>query len=164
MHRRSVAVFDRFLSALSVILDKTEAHCEARKIKPEVILSARLFPDMFPLVKQVQLTCDFSARCTARLAGVEPKSFPDTETTFAEVSDRIAAARGYMASFQATDFAHASDRPIHFKAGGRDMVLPGEEFLSFYSLPQFFFHLTTAYDILRANGVDLGKRDYMGAP
>ena len=164
MHRRSVAVFDRFLSALATILDKAEAHCSAKKIAPEVILTARLFPDMFPLTKQVQLACDFSARCTARLAGVEPKSFPDTETSFAELKDRIAAARGYMGSFQAADFAHADTRDIHFKAGGRDMVLKGDEFLSFYSLPQFFFHLTTAYDILRANGVELGKRDYMGAP
>ncbi len=164
MHRRSVAVFDRFLSALSAILDKAEAHCEAKKIKPEVILAARLFPDMFSFTRQVQLACDFATRGTARLAGVEPKSFPDTETTFAELKDRISAARGYMGSFQAADFAHADAREVHFKAGGRDMVLKGEEFLSFYTLPQFFFHLTTAYDILRANGVELGKRDYMGAP
>jgi hypothetical protein len=164
MHRRSVAVFDRFLSALAVILDKAEAHCEARKIKPEVILAARLFPDMFPFTKQVQLACDFAARGTARLAGVEPKGFPDHETTFAELKDRISAARGYMGSFQKADFAHADTRDIHFKAAGRDMVLKGDEFLSFYTLPQFFFHLTTAYDILRANGVELGKRDYMGAP
>jgi uncharacterized protein len=164
MHRRSVAVFDRFLSALAVILDKAEAHCAAKKIKPEVILAARLFPDMFSFTKQVQLACDFAARGTARLAGVDPKSFPDTETSFAELQDRIAAARGYMGSFQKADFAHAPERPIHFKSGGRDMVLPGEEFLSFYALPQFFFHLTTAYDILRMNGVELGKRDYMGAP
>lgn len=164
MHRRSVAVFDRFLSALSTILDKAEAHCEARKIKPEVILAARLFPDMFPFTRQVQLACDFAARGAARLAGVEPKSFPDTETSFAELKARIAAARGYMGSFQAADFAHAETREIHFKTGGRDMVLKGDEFLSFFSLPQFFFHLTTAYDILRHNGVDLGKRDYMGAP
>jgi uncharacterized protein len=164
MHRRSVAVFDRFLSALAAILDKAEAHCEAKKIKPEVILSARVFPDMFPLVKQVQLACDFAARGTARLTGRDPKSFPDTETTFAELKDRIAAARGYMGSFQAADFAHAETREVHFKAGGRDMMLTGDEFLSFYSLPQFFFHITTAYDILRMNGVDLGKRDYMGAP
>jgi uncharacterized protein len=164
MHRRSVAVFDRFLSALAVILDKAEAHCAAKKIKPEVILAARLFPDMFSFTKQVQLACDFAARGTARLAGVDPKSFPDTETSFAELQDRIAAARGYMGSFQKADFAHAPERPIHFKASGRDMVLPGEEFLSFYALPQFFFHLTTAYDILRMNGVELGKRDYMGAP
>jgi hypothetical protein len=164
MHRRSVAVFDRFLSALSTILDKAEAHCEARKIRPEVILTARLFPDMLPLTRQVQLACDFAARGTARLAGQEPKSFPDTETTFAELRQRIAAARGYIGGFQPADFTHAETREIHFKAGGRDLVLKGDEFLSFYALPQFFFHLTTAYDILRHNGVDLGKRDYMGAP
>ncbi|MDM7932789.1 DUF1993 family protein [Tabrizicola sp.] len=164
MHRRSVAVFDRFLSALATILARAEAHCEARKIKPEVILAARLFPDMFPLVKQVQLACDFAARGSARLAGQDPKGFPDTETTFAELQDRIAAARGYMASFQPEDFAHAPDRQITFKAGGHDLTLSGEEFLSFYALPQFFFHVTTAYDILRHSGVDLGKRDYMGAP
>ena len=164
MHRRSVAVFDRFLSALSVILDKASAHCEAKRIKPEVILAARLFPDMFPFARQVQLACDFAARGTARLAGAEPKGFPDTETSFAELKDRIAAARGYMGSFQAADFANAEARDVHFKAGGRDMVLKGGEFLSFYTLPQFFFHVTTAYDILRASGVELGKRDYMGAP
>lgn len=164
MHRRSVAVFDRFLATLAVILDKAEAHCEARRIKPEVILAARLFPDMFPLTRQVQLACDFAARGTARLAGQEPKSFPDHEVSFAELKSRIAAARGYMGGFQPADFAHADTREVHFKAGGRDMVLKGDEFLSFYALPQFFFHLTTAYDILRHNGVELGKRDYMGAP
>lgn len=164
MHRRSVAVFDRFLSALATILAKAETHCASRGIKPEVILAARLFPDMFPFTRQVQLACDFAARGTARLAGQEPKSFPDTETSFAELKDRIAAARGYMAGFQPADFAHAETRDIHFRASGRDMVLKGDEFLSFYALPQFFFHITTAYDILRANGVDLGKRDYMGAP
>lgn len=162
MHRRSVAVFDRFLSALATILDKTEAHCEAKKIKPEVILAARLFPDMFPFSRQVQLACDFAARGTARLAGAEPKGFPDTETSFAELKTRIAAARGYMAGFDANQLS--AEREVHFKAGGQDMVLKGDDFLSFYALPQFFFHLTTAYDILRHNGVDLGKRDYMGAP
>jgi len=162
MHRRSVAVFDRFLAALATIIDKAEAHCEAKKYKPEVILADRLFPDMFSFSRQIQLACDFAARGTARLAGAEPKGFPDTETTFAELKERIAAVRGYMASFDAADLS--PEREVHFKAGGRDMMLPGEEFLSFYSLPQFFFHLTTAYDILRHNGVELGKRDYMGAP
>ena len=162
MHRRSVAVFDRFLSALSSVLTKAEAHCEAKKIKPEVILTTRLFPDMFPFARQVQLTCDFAARGTARLAGADPKGFPDTETTFAELQDRITAARGYMAGFDAADLSPSRD--VQLKAGGNDMVLSGDEFLSFYSLPQFFFHLTTAYAILRANGVELGKRDYMGAP
>ena len=164
MHSLAVLTFDRFLAALSGLLAKTEAQCEAKKITPDAILQFRLFPDMFPFTVQVQLACDFAARGTARLAGAEPKGFPDTETSFAELKDRISAARGYMGSFQAADFAHADTREVHFKAGGRDMMLKGDEFLSFYSLPQFFFHVTTAYDILRANGVELGKRDYMGAP
>ncbi len=161
MQRRSVAVFDHFLAALSRVLTKAETHCEARKIKPEVFLSARLFPDMLPLTRQVQLACDFGARGAARLAGSEPQGFPDTETTFAELQARIAAARAYMAGFAAADLSPT--REVQFKAGGQDLVLPGEEFLSFFSLPQFFFHMTTAYDILRHNGVEIGKRDYMGA-
>jgi hypothetical protein len=164
MHRRSVAVFDRFLSALSGVLDKAEAHCEARKIKPEAILTARLFPDMFTFTKQVQLACDFAARGSARLAGQDPKSFPDTETSFAELKDRIAAARSYITGLDAADFAKAPDRQISFKAGGRDIVMTGEDFLVFFAFPQFFFHVTTAYDLLRHNGVELGKLDYMGAP
>jgi hypothetical protein len=164
MHRQSVAVFDRFLSALSAILKKAEAQCEAKKFKPEIILADRLFPDMFSFTRQVQLACDFAARGTARLAGQEPKSFADTETSFAELQDRISAARGYMASFSAEDLAKAPGRQITFKAGGHDMTLSGEDFLSFFALPQFFFHVTTAYDILRHNGIELGKRDYMGAP
>lgn len=164
MHRQSVAVYDRFLAALSSILTKAEAHCEARKYKPEVILADRLFPDMFSLTKQVQLACDFACRGAARLAGQDPKSFPDTETTFAELQDRIRAARGYMSSFPVEDYATAADRQITIKVGGQDMTFTGADFLAFYSLPQFFFHLTTAYDILRHNGVELGKRDYMGAP
>jgi len=162
MHRQSVAVFDRFLAALANILTKAEAQCEAKKIKFEVILSDRLFPDMLPLVKQVQLTCDFAARGSARLAGHDPKGFPDTETTLAELQARIAAVRGYIAGFRPEDFADAASRQITFKAGPSDMTLNGADFLSFYALPQFFFHLTTAYAILRHNGVEVGKRDYMG--
>lgn len=164
MHRQSVAVFDRFLAALSGILDKAEAQCEARKFKPEIILADRLFPDMFSFTRQVQLACDFATRGTDRLTGNDPKGFPDTETRFAELRDRISAARGHLASFQPEDFAHAADRQITFKAGGQDMTMLGQDYLSFFALPQFFFHVTTAYDILRHNGIDLGKRDYMGAP
>ena len=164
MHQASAPVFIQGLTGLVTVLDKAAAHVEARKLDPAALLQARLYPDMFPFARQVQLACDFAARGTARLAGAEPKGFPDTETSFAELKDRIAAARGYMGSFQAADFANAEARDVHFKAGGRDMVLKGDEFLSFFSLPQFFFHVTTAYDILRANGVELGKRDYMGAP
>lgn len=163
MHRQSVVTYDRFLAALSAILTKTEAHCAAKNIKPDVILAARLFPDMLPFVKQVQLACDFAARGAARLAGQDPKGFPDTETTFAELQARISAARSYMASFPPDAYADAAHRQITFKAGPNDMTLVGADFLAFYSMPQFHFHLTTAYAILRHNGVEIGKRDYMGA-
>ncbi len=163
MHSRSVAVYDRFLGSLSKILTKAEAHCTARNIKPEAMLTFRLFPDMFPLVKQVQLSCDFAARAAARLAGEEPKSFPDTETTFAELQDRIQAARGYMAGFESARYDGADTRQITIKMRGNDMTMSGENFLMIYSMPQFYFHLTTAYNILRHNGVELGKGDYMGA-
>ncbi len=163
MHHRSVAVYDRFLGSLSGLLTKAEAHCAAKNIKPEAMLTFRLFPDMLPFIKQVQLSCDFAARAAARLAGEEPKSFPDTETSFAELQERISAARGYMASFDAQRYDGADARKITLKVRGSDMVLTGENFLNIYSLPQFYFHVTTAYNILRHNGVEIGKGDYMGA-
>lgn len=163
MHRRSVAVYDRFLAALAAILQKADGHCTARGIKPEALLQFRLYPDMFPLVKQVQLACDFAARGAARLAGAVPKSFSDTETSFGELQARIAAARAYMAEFDAPAYDGAEARGITLRIAGEDRMLSGEDFLDFYSLPQFHFHLTTAYAILRHNGVELGKRDYMGA-
>lgn len=162
MHHRSIAVYDRFLANLSTILTKAEVHCTAKGIKPEAMLSFRLFPDMLPFVRQVQLACDFSARAAARLAGEEPKSFPDTETTFAELQDRIRAARGYMAGFDPARYDGAETRKIALKMRGQDVTMTGENFLNLYSLPQFHFHLTTAYNILRHNGVELGKGDYMG--
>ena len=162
MHHRSVAVYDRFLGNLSNLLAKAEAHCAARNIKPEAMLTFRLFPDMFPFIRQVQLSCDFAARAAARLAGEEPKSFPDTETTFAELQDRIAAARGYMAGFDPARYAGAETRQITIRIRGEEVTLPGEAFLNLYSLPQFYFHIATAYNILRHNGVELGKGDYMG--
>lgn len=163
MHRRSVTVFDRFLAALSTIMTKAEAQCEMRKFKPEVILADRLFPDMFSFTRQVQLACDFATRCLARLAGQKPKSFPDTETSFAELQDRITAARGYIANFPADVFAEAADRSDQFKVSTQEIHPSGQDFLSFVALPQFFFHLITAYAILRHNGVEIGKRNYMGA-
>lgn len=159
---QSVAVYDRFLGALSNILTKAEAHCAAKKIMPDALLGFRLFPDMLPLSAQVQLSCDFAARAAARLAGDEPQSFPDNETTFAELQARIAASRAYMASFGTDLFTDAATRQITIKQRGGDMVMSGQTFLNMYSAPQFFFHVTTAYNILRHNGVEIGKRDYMG--
>lgn len=163
MHHRSIAVYDRFLSSLSALLAKAEVHCTAKGIKPEAMLTFRLFPDMLPFIKQVQLSCDFAARAAARLAGEEPKSFPDTETSFAELQERISVARGYMASFDPSRYEGAEARNITLKVRGSDMVMTGENFLNIYSLPQFYFHVTTAYNILRHNGVEIGKGDYMGA-
>lgn len=163
MYALIVPPMDRTLGALSNVLAKAEAHCAAKTIKPEALLNFRLFPDMLPFVKQVQLACDFAARCSARMAGETPQSFADTETTFAELQARIAAARAYMASFPATAYQDAAARHITFRAGPADMTLPGAAFLVTYAMPQFHFHCTTAYNILRHNGVEIGKRDYMGA-
>ena len=163
MHAQIVLPMDRTLAALSNILTKAEAHCTARNIKPEALLNFRLFPDMLPFTKQIQLACDFAARCAARLAGETPQGFPDTETTFPELQARIAAARAYMASFPASAYADAATREVTFKAGPAEMTLTGAAFLANYATPQFHFHATTAYNILRHNGVEIGKRDYMGA-
>jgi uncharacterized protein len=163
MHAHIVAPMDRTLAALSAILAKAEAHCEAKGIKPEALLSFRLYPDMFPFTRQVQLACDFAARAAARLAGAEPKSFPDTETTFAELQARIAAARDYIGSFPASAHDGAATRPVTIRMRGQDVTMPGVEYLTLYSLPQVYFHATTAYNILRHNGVEIGKRDFMGA-
>jgi hypothetical protein len=162
IHAICVTAADRTLGQLSGILTKAEAHCTARSIPPEVLLTYRLFPDMLNFTWQVTLACDFAARAAARMAGVEPKSFPDTEKTFGELQDRIQAARAYISSFTPDQFDGAPTRIITVKRRGGDTVLPGQDYLLQFSLPQLHFHATTAYDILRHNGVDLGKRDYTG--
>lgn len=162
MHAQSVLTFDRFLAALSGILSKAEAHCEAQKITPDAILQFRLFPDMFPFTAQVQLACDFAARACARLAGDTPRSFPDTEGSFAELQSRIRAARDYIHGFGPERYEGAGERIVTFPTGGREMQMAGADYLSLYATPQVFFHLTTAYNILRHNGIALGKADFMG--
>jgi uncharacterized protein len=162
MYAQIIPPMDRTLAALSALLTKAEAHCTAQTIKPEVLLTFRLFPDMFAFTRQVQLACDFGARAAARLAGADPQSFPDTETSFAELQARIAAARVYMASFPASAYDGAETRDVTIKMRGQDVTMKGQAYLSTYSLPQFHFHATTAYNILRHNGVVIGKGDYMG--
>lgn len=163
MHAHIIPPMDRTLGALSGILAKAEAHVTAKAIKPEALLTYRLFPDMLPFTRQVQLACDFAARAAARLAGAEPQGFPDTETSFAELQARITAARAYMATFPATAYENAETRTVTIKMRGQDVSMPGLAYLTMYSLPQFHFHATTAYNILRHNGVEIGKADYMGA-
>ncbi|MGL4811452.1 MAG: DUF1993 domain-containing protein [Beijerinckiaceae bacterium] len=162
IHQASIAVMDKMIAALSRILTKAEHWADGRKISHEVILQARLAPDMFPLVKQVQIATDFAKGTASRLAGVEVPSWPDTERSFAELQARLQKTRDYIAGFTAERLAGAETRPVSIKIGGEPMTFDGADYLNFLALPNFYFHLTTAYAILRHNGLDLGKGDYMG--
>jgi hypothetical protein len=153
----------RALHALDGLLSKAEAHCEAHKIDPAVLFGFRLYPDMLAFSRQAQLTCDFSARMAARLAGRDPASFPDTETGFPDLHTRVAATSDYIQRFEDTEFSDAATRQITLKMRGSEMTMSGSDYLTLYALPQVYFHLTTAFNILRHNGVVIGKMDYMGA-
>jgi len=153
----------RSLGALSKILTRAEEHCTARSIDPAALLQFRLFSDMLNMTKQVQLTCDFAARLAPRLTGADLPSFPDSETTFAELQARIAAVLAYLDGFDADAFKGSEEREITIKLRSGEMKMNGLQFATQYAMPQFYFHMTTTYNILRHNGVELGKRDYMGA-
>jgi len=160
----SIPVFEIGLNALSVILDKAEAHAEAKKIDPTVLLNARLFPDMFPLTRQVQIACDQAKNGAARLAGLEPPKHEDNEKTFAELKARIAKALAYVKTLDAKAIDVATDRQVTFPLGPNNKGhMKGADFLNHFVLPNFYFHLTTAYDILRHCGLEVGKRDFLGA-
>ena len=150
------------LKALSKILQKAEDHCTARKIDPAVLLASRLYPDMFPLMRQVQIACDQARRGANRLAGTEPASVADTEVTFADLRARIDATLAGLAAITPDAFNGAEARTISFKAGPREMSFKGGDFVKFWTLPNFYFHMTTAYAILRHNGVEIGKTDFLG--
>lgn len=162
MFDHTIPPLTRTLAALGAILAKAEAHATARKIDPAALLTARLFPDMFTLTRQVQLTADFCARAGARLTGAEVPSFPDTETSFAELIARVNRARDYLLALDPAAFAGAAERVVTIKMRGQDVQMPGLQYLTLYSLPQVYFHAATAYGILRHNGVEVGKLDYMG--
>jgi hypothetical protein len=155
--------FLQTLGALSDILRKAEAHAVARKIAPETLLTARLYPDMLPLTRQIQIACDFAVKTCARLSGSEVPSTPDTEKTFDELQQRLAKAGDYVKDTAAAKFEGAENRDVTFPAGpDKTMTLKGQQYLSHFALPNFYFHATTAYDILRHNGLEIGKRDFMG--
>jgi len=151
----------RGLSSLSKILDKAEAHAEAKKIDPSVFLSARLYPDMYPLTRQVQIACDSARRGAIRLSGGEPSSVPDNEASFADLRARIARTVADVGAIPASAFDGAESRELTIKVRGSDMTFSGLDFVRAWSLPNFYFHLTTAYAILRHNGVELGKPDFL---
>ncbi len=155
--------FLQTLGALSDILRKAEAHAGARKIAPETLLTARLYPDMLPLTRQIQVACDFAVKTCARLSGSEVPSTPDTEKTFDDLQQRLAKATDYVKGVAPAKFDGADSRDVTFPAGpDKTMTLKGQQYLSQFALPNFYFHATTAYDILRHNGIELGKRDFMG--
>jgi hypothetical protein len=158
----TISPLTRTLNALSKIIEKAEAHCAAHGVDPDVLARDRLFPDMLPLTRQVQLSCDFAARMAARLTGAEVPAFPDVETTLPELRQRIATALDYLAKFKEAQFDDAASRQITIKQRSGEMTMSGEVYHSIYALPQFYFHVTTTYNILRHNGVALGKADYMG--
>ena len=164
IYQASIPVFNQMLGGLADVLAKAEAHVTARAIEPAALLQARLFPDMFALTRQVQIACDFARGVSARLAGVEVPAAPDTETSFAELQTRIASTRAFISGLAEADFAAAAEREIVLRPGTpKERRFTGQHYLLHYGLPQFFFHATTSYDILRHNGVEVGKKDYMGA-
>jgi uncharacterized protein len=162
MYAMSVEAFVPALRALNQMLDKGAAHATTKKFDPDVLVNARLAPDMYPLVKQVQIACDFAKNSTARLIGRDPPRFDDNEHQLAELNVRIAKTLDYLQSVQASAFEGAEEREITIPIPtGGSFKMNGVAFLRDWTLPNFYFHAITAYDILRHNGVDLGKRDFL---
>ena len=164
LYDAAVPAYLQILASLSGLLTKAEAHCTAKKIAPEVLLGSRLYPDMLPLSKQIQLASDFATRGCARLTQSEVPSTPDTEKTFEELRARLARTIDYVKSFKPAQFEGAETRDVTFPMGpDKTMTMKGQQFLSSFSLPQFYFHAAIAHGLLRHNGVEIGKRDFMGA-
>lgn len=164
MHAASVPVFQQLLTALAGILSKAEAHATERKIEPAALLQSRLFPDMFPLTRQVQIACDFATSVSARLAGAEVPAHEGGDQTFADLQQRIAATLAFVGGLDVGLFEGSEQREIVLRPGTpKERRIGGQAYLLAYGLPQFFFHVTTAYNLLRHNGVEIGKKDYMGA-
>jgi uncharacterized protein len=161
MYAMSIDVFVPMLNNLSSILDKGARHAEAKKFDTSVLVNARLAPDMLPLAKQVQLASDFAKNSVARLIGKDPPRFEDNETTLEELKTRIARTLEYLASVRAADMENAEQRDVKVPLRDGPLELKGLPFLQHWALPNFFFHVTTAYDILRHNGAEIGKRDFL---
>ena len=164
MYTTSIPVFKQLLNSLSVILTKAEAYATEKKFKPTVLLEARLSPDMFPLSRQVQIATDFAKSVSARLAGVEMPAYDDNEQTFAELQARIGKTLSFIESLTPSQFEGSETREIVLRPGTpKEKKMVGHTYLFNYGFPQFLFHVTTAYAILRHNGLEVGKGDFMGA-
>ncbi|HEX2859016.1 MAG TPA: DUF1993 domain-containing protein [Alphaproteobacteria bacterium] len=164
MSQASLPVFVRALTNLSNILKKAEAHAKAEGLDQGVLIGARLAPDMHPLARQVQIASDATKGAAARLSGTENPSFPDNEATFEELQERLAKTIAFIRSVPAGKVDGSEEKEIHLKVGGRDLNFKGRDYLLGFALPNLFFHISIAHGILRHNGVDIGKMDYLGTP
>jgi hypothetical protein len=164
MYQASAPRFANTLKNLSAILDKAKAHAEAKKIDEQVLTGSRLFPDMFALARQVQIACDSAKGAVARLAGVEIPKHEDTEKTFDELKARIAKTIAFIDGVKAAQVDGSEDKEVVLKLQGKDVPFKGMQYLLGFAWPNFYFHVATAYNVLRHNGVELGKRDFIGTP
>jgi hypothetical protein len=164
MYQASAPRFANTLKNLAAILDKAKAHAEAKKIDEQVLTSMRLYPDMLALARQVQIACDTAKGAVARLAGVDIPKHEDTEKTFDELKERIAKTLAFIATLKAAQIDGTEDKEIVLKLQGKDVPSRGMQYLLGRAWPNFYFHVTTAYNILRHNGVEIGKGDFIGTP
>jgi hypothetical protein len=163
MYQASAPRFARMLRNLSAILGKAQAHCEAKKLDAAALITFRFFPDMFPFSRQVQIACDQAKGACARLAGVEPPKHEDTEQTLADLQARIAKALDFVESLKPAQIDGSEGREVVLKLRAGELKFKGVDYLFNHAYPNFYFHVTTAYNILRHNGVELGKRDFVGS-
>jgi hypothetical protein len=164
MYQASAPRFVNTLKNLSAILDKAQAYADTKKIDPTVLTSYRLYPDMFTMARQVQVACDTAKGAVARLAGVEVPKHEDTERTLAELKARIAKTIEFIGTIKPAQIDGSEDKDITLKLGRQEVKFKGMQYLLGFAHPNFYFHATTAYDILRHNGLDIGKQDYIGNP
>ncbi|MFE8602713.1 DUF1993 domain-containing protein [Archangium violaceum] len=162
MYQASIPVFIRMLGNLSAILEKAAAYAAAKKIEPSVLINSRLAPDMLPLSFQIQIASDTAKGCAARLAGIDPPSMADTESTFPELQERIKKTIAFLQTVTAAQVDGSEEREIVLKMRNSELQFKGQSYLLGFALPNFYFHLTTAYAILRHNGLDIGKADFLG--
>ena len=163
MHSASVPVFIRMFANMTAWLDKAEAHAQAKKFEPSVYLTARLAPDMLPFTRQIQIASDGAKFAVARLAGVEGPKFEDNEASFADLRERIAKTVAFIESVPADKIDGTEDKDIALPRRDGTLMIKGEAYLKYFVLPNFYFHMTTTYALLRHNGVEVGKSDFLGA-
>ncbi len=164
MYQASVPRFINILGNLSAILDKTQAHVEAKKLDETALTGFRLYPDMLPMARQIMIATDTAKGLAARLAGVDIPVYEDTEKTIPELKARIAKTIAYLQSFKPAQIDGTEDKEIVIKRGDKETRYTGMQFMLGHAVPNFYFHVTTTYAILRHNGVEIGKRDYLGNP